>query len=272
MTYDAAHQEHVKFLKEQYTQQELQLIETKVRLAELEASVAYWKKMIQSVASGESELELLNGVLKEDPVLVQHPEFPPEATATPCLSTSSVDGDSEPRQAYVPVTLNEGQDECQTTSNAHDEDKGSENQYQESWEDSSYTDKSIGFYDSPISPPLPFKATSDEQDEEDENEFSYFEDQGNENSQEECVGDKRNPRDMLLSQFIPMTLAEAIEGVLGEYNRPVTPEQVAKKMLQPQLAEDDFKRARHSLASEMRRGAKDGKWKKYGRGLFVVNK
>jgi uncharacterized coiled-coil protein SlyX len=114
------------------------------------------------------------------------------------------------------------------------------------------------------------QATSDTSRCEDENfDSEEFEDEGYEDEEFENLN-KRNPKDMLRAEFKSMTLGDAAETILAQYRYPLNPEQIAAKMFEPQ-SEDEHLRARNSLATELRRGAKDGRWKKIGRGLFVSN-
>ncbi|NES22747.1 MAG: hypothetical protein F6K41_28465, partial [Symploca sp. SIO3E6] len=82
--------------------------------------------------------------------------------------------------------------------------------------------------------------------------------------------EKRNPKDMLRSEFKNMTLGDAALSIIEKCDYLLNPEQIADKIFEPQ-SEDERLRARNSLATELRRGAKDGKWKKIGRGLYVSN-
>lgn len=86
-------------------------------------------------------------------------------------------------------------------------------------------------------------------------------------------GSKRKPRDMMRSQYKEKTLGDGIQECLEAKTGSVLgSEQITKYIFEVQsLSNEDFQRAKNSLASELRRGAKGGKWQQVGRGLFTAN-
>jgi hypothetical protein len=88
-----------------------------------------------------------------------------------------------------------------------------------------------------------------------------------EEAQEET---KRNPKDMMRDEFAGMTLRDAAQKILEEFYHPISTQQITAKMFQAD-SDDESLRAKNSLAAELRRGAKDGRWQKTERGLFVSN-
>ncbi|WP_424099325.1 hypothetical protein [Moorena producens] len=104
---------------------------------------------------------------------------------------------------------------------------------------------------------------------DDESEKESFEENEREN-QDDRESHKRNPRDMLYREFRGQTLGEAAEIILDSFAYPVTPEQIASRLFDPK-SDDEQLRAKNSLSTELRRGAKEGRWKKVGRGLFASN-
>lgn len=83
-------------------------------------------------------------------------------------------------------------------------------------------------------------------------------------------GSKRNPKQMLRPEYARMKMAAAAQVILDRYKAPLTAEYIAKIMFEEGSDEENF-RAKNSLSAELRRGAKDGRWRKLGRGLFVSN-
>ena len=82
---------------------------------------------------------------------------------------------------------------------------------------------------------------------------------------------KRNPKDMLLPQFKGQTLGDIAEKKLkASPGRPLSPDELTE-MIFATTTEDEYFRARNSLSTELRRGAKEGRWKKVGRGIFVID-
>ncbi|NES00769.1 MAG: hypothetical protein F6J86_44535, partial [Symploca sp. SIO1B1] len=67
--------------------------------------------------------------------------------------------------------------------------------------------------------------------------------------------EKRNPKDMLRSEFRSMTLGDAAQSIIDECGYLLNPDQIADIIFDPQ-SEDERLRARNSLATELRRGAK----------------
>ncbi|WP_427156819.1 hypothetical protein ACQFX9_15515 [Aliinostoc sp. HNIBRCY26] len=79
---------------------------------------------------------------------------------------------------------------------------------------------------------------------------------------------KRSPKEMLRAEFADKTLAELAEFVLNSRNEPMTADDIAQYIFMTQ-DNDEYVRARNSLSTELRRGAKEGRWKQIGRGSFV---
>ncbi len=104
---------------------------------------------------------------------------------------------------------------------------------------------------------------------DDESQEESFEENEREN-QDDRESHKRNPRDMLYREFRGQTLGEAAEIILDSFAYPVTPEQIASRLFDPKSDHEQL-RAKNSLSTELRRGAKEGRWKKVGRGLFASN-
>ncbi|NEP36477.1 MULTISPECIES: hypothetical protein [unclassified Moorena] len=104
---------------------------------------------------------------------------------------------------------------------------------------------------------------------DDELEEKSFEENQIKNQEDE-EGDKRNPRDMLYPEFRGKTFWEAVEIILDNFAAPVNREQIVSRLFDAK-SDDEQLRAKNSLSTELRRGAKEGRWKKVGRGLFASN-
>ncbi|NEO72030.1 hypothetical protein [Moorena sp. SIO3H5] len=104
---------------------------------------------------------------------------------------------------------------------------------------------------------------------DDESEEESFEENEREN-QDDRESHNRNPKDMLYREFRGKTLGEAAEMILDSFAYQVTPEQIASRLFDAK-SDDEQLRAKNSLSAELRRGAKEGRWKKVGRGLFASN-
>ncbi|NEP29436.1 MAG: hypothetical protein F6K49_48830 [Moorea sp. SIO3I6] len=104
---------------------------------------------------------------------------------------------------------------------------------------------------------------------DEELEEESFEENQRENQDDE-EGQKRNPRDMLYPEFRGKTLREAVEIILDKFAAPVNREQIASRLFDAKSDHEQL-RAKNSLSTELRRGAKEGRWKKVGRGLFASN-
>jgi hypothetical protein len=79
---------------------------------------------------------------------------------------------------------------------------------------------------------------------------------------------KRSPKEMLRVEFADKTLADVAELVLNSRNEPMTADDIAHYIFMTQ-DNDEYIRARNSLSTELRRGAKEGRWKQIGRGSFI---
>lgn len=81
---------------------------------------------------------------------------------------------------------------------------------------------------------------------------------------------KRNPKQMLCSSYVGMTLGDAAEAILNGFQSALNADDIAQIMFDVQ-DEEEYTRARNSLSTELRRGAKEGRWRKVGRGSFSSN-
>ncbi|MEH1829449.1 MAG: hypothetical protein V7L22_29620 [Nostoc sp.] len=84
------------------------------------------------------------------------------------------------------------------------------------------------------------------------------------------VGDdnKRSPKEMLRTEFANKTLAEVAEIVLNSRNEALTADDIARAVFITKK-NDEYVRARNSLSTELRRGAREGRWQQIGRGSFA---
>lgn len=84
------------------------------------------------------------------------------------------------------------------------------------------------------------------------------------------VGDdnKRSPKEMLRAEFANKTLAEVAEIVLNSRNEALTADEIARAIFITQ-GNDEYVRARNSLSTELRRGAREGRWQQIKRGSFA---
>ncbi|MEH1908323.1 hypothetical protein [Nostoc sp.] len=84
------------------------------------------------------------------------------------------------------------------------------------------------------------------------------------------VGDdnKRSPKEMLRTEFANKTLAEVAEIVLSSRNEALTAGEIARAIFITEN-NDEYVRARNSLSTELRRGAREGRWQQIGRGSFA---
>lgn len=85
---------------------------------------------------------------------------------------------------------------------------------------------------------------------------------------------ERAPMEMVRPYFQPegdakRGLNEIILRALNDsLGQPVTTDDLVRKIYDTRT-DDEFNRARNSLSSELRRGAKDGKWRKLGRSFYA---
>lgn len=79
---------------------------------------------------------------------------------------------------------------------------------------------------------------------------------------------KRSPKEMLRTEFANKTLAEVAEIVLNSRNEALTADDIARAVFITEN-NDEYVRARNSLSTELRRGAKEGRWQQIGRGSFA---
>jgi hypothetical protein len=81
----------------------------------------------------------------------------------------------------------------------------------------------------------------------------------------------RSPTEMLRPHYKGKKLADAIIEVLNQSQSPITTTELCRVLYNPK-SEDEFDRARNSLSSELRSGAKakDPKWRKIGRYAYAA--
>lgn len=109
-----------------------------------------------------------------------------------------------------------------------------------------------------------------EQDDDDDFADNDFE-EGGDSGFEEGGESKRNPKDMLKPNFKGKTLGEIAELFLNHAKgRSLKPEFIAQNIFEFS-SEEEFQRAKNSLATELRRGAREGRWEKHSRGRFRAN-
>lgn len=101
-----------------------------------------------------------------------------------------------------------------------------------------------------------------EEDEENEEDESIEEETENPN--------QRNPKDMFKPEFSRKTLGDAALMILDSCNHPLHSDEITKRLFDYR-SEDEYQRAKNSLSTELRRGAKEGRWKKIERGFFAGN-
>lgn len=73
---------------------------------------------------------------------------------------------------------------------------------------------------------------------------------------------------MLRAEFTNKTLAEVAEIVLDRRNEAFRADDIAQVVFVTE-DEDEYARARNSLSTELRRGAKEGRWQQVRRGFFA---
>lgn len=82
---------------------------------------------------------------------------------------------------------------------------------------------------------------------------------------------KRNPKEMLRLEYKDFTLMEAATFFLEDAKgRALRIEDIAEKLFET-YSQEEFQRAKNSLAAELRRGAREGRWQKNGRGMFFID-
>lgn len=84
-------------------------------------------------------------------------------------------------------------------------------------------------------------------------------------------GKHRSPTEMLRPKYKGMKLADVVVEVLGESQSLLTTTEIGRKIYDT-TSDDEFNRARNSLSTELRTGAKaiNPKWKKIGRYAYVA--
>jgi len=79
---------------------------------------------------------------------------------------------------------------------------------------------------------------------------------------------ERRPKDLLKPRYSNMTLLEVAQEILDSQKRVMSIDDIARVAFS--LASgDEYERAKSSLAAELRRGAKEGKWRQAERGKFM---
>lgn len=73
---------------------------------------------------------------------------------------------------------------------------------------------------------------------------------------------------MLRTEFANKTLAEVAEIVLNSRNQALAADDIAQAVFITEN-NDEYVRARNSLSTELRRGAREGRWQQIGRGSFA---
>lgn len=86
-------------------------------------------------------------------------------------------------------------------------------------------------------------------------------------SKEESSSERR-PKEMLRPEYLNKTLVEVAQEILENQNKVMGIDDIAKQAFAVK-DEEEYERAKNSLAAELRRGAKDGKWKQAERGKFM---
>jgi hypothetical protein len=82
---------------------------------------------------------------------------------------------------------------------------------------------------------------------------------------------KRSPKDMLLAEFREQTLGDIAQKKLkASGGKPLSSDELTEMIFETR-SKDEYFRARNSLSAELRRGANEKRWKKVGRGIFVID-
>lgn len=81
---------------------------------------------------------------------------------------------------------------------------------------------------------------------------------------------KRSPKEMLRAEFTNKTLVEVASIALNSSNEALSADNIAKVVFLTK-DDDEYMRARNSLSTELRRGAKERRWKQIGRGSYASN-
>lgn len=80
---------------------------------------------------------------------------------------------------------------------------------------------------------------------------------------------RRLPKQMLHYEFTKKSLCQIIEAVLKSRRESLSADEIAQAIFLTNN-NNEYIRARNSLSTELRRGARNGKWKKTKRGLFAA--
>lgn len=80
---------------------------------------------------------------------------------------------------------------------------------------------------------------------------------------------RRLPKQMLRFEFRKKSLVQIIEAVLNSQHKSLSADDIARAIFLTQN-NNEYVRARNSLSTELRRGAKNGKWQKIGRGFYAA--
>jgi len=81
---------------------------------------------------------------------------------------------------------------------------------------------------------------------------------------------RKDLKDLLLPQFTGQSLSSAVAQILAQSAKPLHLNQLLTKMY-GNLDDQDFKRAKESLANVLSTGKKQGKWQNLGEGLYQAN-
>jgi uncharacterized protein YihD (DUF1040 family) len=105
----------------------------------------------------------------------------------------------------------------------------------------------------------------------DEQENQHMSTEQTELDSSETVQGKRNPMDMVRLPWKGVKLSEVIHKVLIEQSSTLTTSELTK-LIYVTNNDDEFSRARNSLSSELRSGAKaePSKWQKIGRNAYAA--
>ncbi len=82
---------------------------------------------------------------------------------------------------------------------------------------------------------------------------------------------KRSPKDMLQPHLKGKTLGDIAAIYLkAAKGKGLSSDDIAQQIFEA-TSEEEFQRAKNSLSTELRRGAREGRWKKNARGMFSAN-
>jgi hypothetical protein len=237
MTDNPAHQQHIQWLQAQLLQQKQDLEAAEALVKQKRESVAYYQRTLDALVSDElGKIQIKNST---------------EVSSSSCLSVTAF--------SFPGNTSNQNGSRA-TSSTPYSGDKNFQDM---ELEDEELEDEELEDEE------LEDEELEDEELEDEELEDEDLEDEDLENEEFE-EGNKRKPKDILRPEFKDMTLGEAAQKIMDQYRQPLKSEQIAKRIFDPK-SNDERQRAKNSLATELRRGAKDGRWRKIERGCFISN-